>query len=234
MGGVSPHRATPDKSFDLPPVRYVRVMTRKLSATKREENRDETVTLVRMAELFHDHGLSIATRTIYMSGTQSWEGDSGTDVLMAERVIKNLHALENISAEPITILMNNPGGDVYHGLAIYDAIKTSPCRVSVVVRGYAMSMGSIILQAASERLMGPNSVQMIHYGTDSITHHAKTVVVRALECDRINDWMETMYLERIRQKNPAFKLSKLKKMLAFDKFLTAAESIALGLADRIG
>jgi hypothetical protein len=50
-------------------------------------------------------------------------GESGTDAAMAERAIKNLHILDNASSEPITIITNNLGGSVFHGMAIYDAIK---------------------------------------------------------------------------------------------------------------
>lgn len=210
-------------------------MAKRVSAVKREERRDEMTTLVRMAELFHDSGLSIATRTVYMGGAQDWDGgDTGTDVLMADRTIKNLHVLENLADTPITILMNNPGGDVYHGLAIYDAIKLSPCRVTVVVRGHAMSMGSIILQAAAERIVGPNSRMMIHYGTDGFHGHSKIFETRAAEGKKLNAWMEQLYLDRIREKQPKYTLARLKKHLAFEVFLTAQQSIDLGLADRIG
>lgn len=206
----------------------------KLTASKREENRDETVTLVRLAELFHDTGLAIPTRTIYMGGVQSWDGEVGTDVLMAERVIKNLHTLENMGTGPITILMNNPGGDWYHGIAIYDSIKQSPCEITIKARGYAMSMGSIILQAATHRWMSPTASQMLHYGTDGYFHHSKTFEKYAEQSKKINAVMEGIYLDRIREKHPKFKKAQLKKLLNFDTYLTAQESIDLGLADRVG
>lgn len=186
-------------------------------------------------ELFHGHDLYLPARTIFLGSVSTPDGyESGVDARMAEAFLKNLHVLEFMNPDaPVDVVMDNPGGDVYHGLAIYDAIRMSPCEVTVKARGYAMSMGSIILQAADRRLMSPNAVQMIHYGTDSITHHAKTVAVRAREGERINDWMELMYLARIHEKRPSFTLGQLKEMLAFDKFLTAQESIDLGLADEI-
>jgi len=69
------------------------------------------------------------------------EVESGTDAKMAESLIKNLVILENINKEPITIIMNNIGGDVYHGIAIYDAIKACESRVTIKVFGSAQSMG---------------------------------------------------------------------------------------------
>src|SRR5277367_5257992 len=93
---------------------------------------------------FHDVGLHLPTRTIYTS-TEQFLGDGeegGCDSLMAERFVKNMHILSSLSGEPITVLMNNIGGDTYHGLAMYDAIKTCPNHVTVKIFGHAMSMGS--------------------------------------------------------------------------------------------
>lgn len=184
---------------------------------------------------FHDYSIYIPTRTIYM-GSEDFSidlGESGTDGLMAERVIKNLAILESMSKEPITILMNNIGGDEYHGFATYDAIRACQSPVTIQVMGHAMSMGSIILQAADERIMAPTSRQMIHYGTWGINDHAKTSRKWSDEGVKIDEWMENMYIAKIKEKHPDFTLKKLQKMLNFDTFLTAEESVKLGLADKV-
>jgi ATP-dependent protease ClpP protease subunit len=93
--------------------------------------------------------------------------------------------------------MNNPGGDWYHGMAIYDAIKYSSCECTIKVYGHAMSMGSIILQAADHRIMMPNSRFMIHYGYDGKAGHAKIVYKWADEGKRVNWEMENLYLEKM-------------------------------------
>src|SRR5271166_6582243 len=107
---------------------------------------------------FHDYSIHIPSRTIFMGTENLSETDfeeSGVDTSMAERQIKNLHLLDSISKDEITILMNNIGGDVIHGMAIYDAIRSCQSHITIKVLGHAMSMGSIILQAADERLMLP-------------------------------------------------------------------------------
>lgn len=184
---------------------------------------------------FHDYSIYIPTRTIFMGSEEvSLEhGESGTDGAMAERTIKNLLILEGLSSEPINIIMNNIGGDEYHGFGIYDAIKACKSHITVKVFGHAMSMGSIILQAADERIMAPNSRQMIHYGTWGRHDHALTERKWSDEGQKINKWMEEMYLIRIQEKNPTFQIQKLKKMLDHDTFLTAEESVKLGLADHV-
>lgn len=184
---------------------------------------------------FHDYGIYIPSRTIFM-GSEEFSvelGESGVDGKMAERVVKNLNILEGINKEPITIIMNNPGGDEYHGLAIYDAIKTATCHVTIKVYGMAMSMGSIILQAADERVLSPNAKFMIHYGYFSMSEHAKTVYKWTEENKKVDVWMEQLYLEKIRHKHPDFKLKKVQEMCNFDTILSARETVDLGLADKI-
>jgi ATP-dependent Clp endopeptidase proteolytic subunit ClpP len=188
-------------------------------------------------EKFHDYSIHLPTRTLYMGSEHVSETDdfaeSGCDTSMAERMVKNIHILDHLSQEPITILMNNIGGDEYHGFAIYDAIKAAKSEVTIIVMGHAMSMGSIILQAADKRVMAPTSRQMIHYGTWGQNDHAKTAQKIAQEGLKIDQWMENMYLDKLREKDSSFKLKKLQKMLDHDTFLTAEQSVALGLADSI-
>lgn len=201
-----------------------------IEAFMKKANRDNL-------EHFFDYDMYGPTRTIYM-GSASYENgeESGTDGAMAERVIKALHILDTDAPEgdkPITIIMNNPGGDEYHGMAIFDAIKACKNLVIVKVYGHAMSMGSIILQAADVRIMAPNSRMMVHYGTWGIHDHPKTVYKWAEEGKKFDSWMENLYLEKIREKHPNYPLSKVQQMCNFDHFLSASEAVELGLADEV-
>lgn len=185
-----------------------------------------------------EYNIYLPTRTLYM-GSESYHDDdpddeSGVNYQMAERIIKGLHILDQTPDKPITIIMNNPGGDEYHGLAIIDAIKACQNHVTIKVFGMAMSMGSIILQAADTRIMAPNARVMIHYGTWGVSDHPKITYRWADEGKKFDKIMERMYLENIREKNPDFTLKNLQKMLDFDTILNAEETVELGLADSIG
>lgn len=184
---------------------------------------------------FHDQSIYIPTRTIYVGSehVSVEHGESGTDASMAERIIKNLSILEGINKEPITIILNNIGGDVYHGMAVYDVIKACESSVTIKAIGHAMSMGSVIFQAGDKRLMYPNAVQMFHYGSIAVSAEALTVYKVVEEYKRVDRWMERMYLENIREKQPKFSLSRLRGMLKHDTFLTAEQSVELGLADAV-
>ena len=84
-------------------------------------------------EFFFDYGIDVKTKTLYMGseGYGADDGETGTDFAMAEKVIKGLHVLDSMTQQGITIIMNNLGGDFYHGLAIYDAIKACKNQVKI-------------------------------------------------------------------------------------------------------
>lgn len=202
--------------------------------TTKAELRDETKLLADLTELWHERGLSLTTRTVYV-GSESVDGDSesGVDGRLAERVLKNLLVLESISDQPIRLLMNNLGGSDYHGLAIIDAIERSACEVHCIVRGAAMSMGSWILQACDKRVMGPRATQMAHLGGWQISGNAADVKRDVAENQRIERMMHADYLHRIREKHPHYSALDLDKLLERDSYLNAQDSLALGLVDEI-
>lgn len=147
------------------------------------------------------HNVDTLNRTIYMGSIQNEDGnESGVDAFMAESIIKSIYLLENQNTDNITILMNNPGGDFFHGLAIYDAIKAAKSHCTITVYGHAMSMGSLILQAADHRIMMPNSRFMIHYGYDSQENNSKTVIKWIDESKRLAYFMENIYLNTMLEK----------------------------------
>src|SRR5436190_23015606 len=85
----------------------------------------------------------------------------------ARLCIERLRELASQSDRPISLFINSAGGNVTDGLAIHDVVRhiiSQGIEVSVIVQGMAYSMGSIVLQAASEgqRLTYPHSWIMIH------------------------------------------------------------------------
>jgi ATP-dependent Clp protease protease subunit len=83
---------------------------------------------------------------------------------MAHELEVRLHYLTSLNNEPITIYLNTPGGSIISGLAIYDTIKeaTLCCPVSIIAEGACMSMGVVIMQAATRRLSLPHTQFLLH------------------------------------------------------------------------
>jgi len=132
---------------------------------------------------------------------------------------------------PIHITLNTDGGGAYASLGIYDRIKASPCKVTIECFGEIMSGGTIILQAAHQRLLHLNSRFMIHYGTTCIASDANmNDAANQLKFEKTVDVaaMERIYLEKIN-----IPRHKLKKLLSTDSYFTAAQAVSLGFADRV-
>jgi len=187
---------------------------------------------------WYDYDIDIDNRTLWLGSTNVTEDEeSGVDAKLSERVIKGLHVLEkNAPAgdKEIQIIMNNPGGDVTEGLAIYDAIKQCKNRVIITVYGKCYSMASYILQAADHRIMSKHSSLMIHEGTRGLDEsHPRTVKAWAKFCDYLDNICFDILLIKIRLKNPNFSSKKLEDMLKFDTILSADEALELGLVDEV-
>lgn len=184
---------------------------------------------------FLDYDIYIPTRTITI-GTASYDEngeETGTDFKMAERAIKNLHILDSQSDKPITIIMNNIGGWQGHGNAIFDAIRNCRSHVTIQATGHVQSMGSVIFQAADQRVMMPTAEFMMHYGELSQSGHPRSVEKWVERNKKYERWMEDLYLSRMQQVDPKMTRKKLQEMLNFDTILNAQETVNLGLADKI-
>lgn len=186
-------------------------------------------------EQFFDYGLYIPTRTIYMGSIDNaHEDNSGTDWRMAEYIIKALHILDTSNSNPITLKINNPGGDEYQCAAMFDAIENCKSRVIAEVLGYAMSAGCILLQAADERGIAKSARLMVHYGTWFVPEdHPQNVYRAATEGKKFDAWMEKIFYDRMKEKNPKTTMKEVKELCQFDTYLSAKEAVRKGLADYI-
>ncbi len=79
----------------------------------------------------------------------------------ASQTIRFLHQLDRTAGQ-IYIHLISSGGKVEAGLAIYDAIRACQNPVTVWGTGEILSMGAVILQAASWRVVTPNTRILFH------------------------------------------------------------------------
>jgi ATP-dependent Clp protease protease subunit len=95
---------------------------------------------------------------------------------------------------PMTVILNSPGGNVEHGLAIYDTLRmlvASGTEVHIVGLGHVASMGTVIMQAGSRRISMPNTQYLVHQLSMTIDYYrseeVKQIEERAEEAKRLND-----------------------------------------------
>jgi ATP-dependent Clp protease, protease subunit len=153
----------------------------------------------------------------------------------ARTCIERLRELANENDRPITIFINSAGGNVTDGLAIHDAIRHVIRRgieVKVIVQGMAYSMGSIVLQAASEgkRLAFPHSWIMIHEPAKWAGWQSTTAAAQHLE--RLKQMQDQIYkILSSRSGKPLRQIIKDTKRTDF--YLDAPAALEYGLIDAV-
>lgn len=129
----------------------------------------------------------------------------------------------------IRLLINSPGGEVFEGIAIMNALRSHPAKVTAVVEGIAASSASFIAAAADELVMMQNSQLYIH--------NAWAVVIGdAADLRDVADELETSFDRNIASVYAAKSGDTVEHWLAEmdkDRFLTADQAVAEKLADRI-
>jgi ATP-dependent Clp protease, protease subunit len=153
----------------------------------------------------------------------------------AKSCIERLRELANENNRPITLYINSAGGNVTDGLAIHDAIRHIISRgieVTIIVQGMAYSMGSIVLQAASEgrRLAFPHSWIMIHEPAKWAGWQSTTAAAQHLE--RLKQMQDQIYkILSSRSGKPLRQIIKDTKRTDF--YLDAQKAYEYGLIDKV-
>lgn len=183
---------------------------------------------------FFDYGVDHRRRIIYLGNiSKGIDDDNEVSYVMAEYAIKGLISLDTDRDSPITVIINSPGGWVSQGMAIYDSIRQCRSFVKGLVLGEACSMATIILQACDERVLAPCADIMIHNGSTSVEGNAADVRSYMNHAKKMDKLCEDIYLKKIKEKHPRFTRKRLQEMLMVDTWMTAKETVELGLADKI-
>jgi len=64
--------------------------------------------------------------------------------------------------EPIKLIVNSPGGDVYHGFALVDVISNSQTPIYTICHGHAMSAALVVYAAGHKRFASQRATFMYH------------------------------------------------------------------------
>jgi ATP-dependent Clp protease protease subunit len=153
----------------------------------------------------------------------------------ARACIERLRELAHDNNRPITIYINSAGGNVTDGLAIHDSIRHVVSRgieVTIIVQGMAYSMGSIVLQAASDgrRLAFPHSWIMIHEPAKWAGWQSTSAAAQHLE--RLKQMQDQIYkILSSRSGKPLRQIIRDTKRTDF--YLDAQSALEYGLIDEV-
>jgi ATP-dependent Clp protease protease subunit len=153
------------------------------------------------------------------------------DDQIANLVVAELLHLE--SEEPdrdISIYVNSPGGSVYAGLTIYDAMQFVRPDIQTMCVGIAMSMAALLLAggAKGKRMALPNAKILIHQLSGGFEGQATDIEIQAREVISIKRRLEVIIAEHTGQPT-----DRVSKDMERDYFMTPEEALEYGIIDRV-
>ncbi len=171
----------------------------------------------------------VASLYLYdMIGKDPW-GGGGID---PQDVVKEIAAAKD--AEQLDVHVNSPGGFVFDGIAIYNAIRAFDGDRTVYVDGLAASIASVISLAGDRVVTSEGGMWMIHeamgglfvWGTADEIEEAARKESAALR--KIRENILDIYSTQTGQSH-----AKLSAWMAAETWMTAAEAKERGFTDEI-
>ena len=150
-----------------------------------------------------------------------WDGVSAIDVV---------EALAGVTGD-VDLHINSGGGSIFEGSAIYTTLSNyTGGTLRAYVDGVAASAASLVMLAASEVVVEPAATVMVHDGSGGVWGTAKDMRAMAEVLDLLSDTIAAIYADRAGGTAAEWRAV----MSAGDKWYNAAQTVAAGLAHRVG
>ena len=163
----------------------------------------------------------IQTREVYLQD----------EVDFCDQLPLDLSLLHGLSKNTITLYINSNGGSVTDGIAIIrviDKIQSEGGKVVGVVRGQALSMAFLILEACAERRMGKLDLLMAHGITTFLMGDMKDIDA---EQKILSFWRKEFAERLVATSNRSAKYWRDILMSNTPVYYTPTEAIEYGLVD---
>lgn len=130
----------------------------------------------------------------------------------------------------IQMYINSPGGSVYAGLAIYDAMQMIEAPVSTWAVGVTASMGTVLLAAGRQgkRYALPHATVHMHPAGGGAQGYTPDVRIQYKELERVQT-----QLFHILAKHTGQTAEQIEEDFDRDRWMTAPEAKAYGLVDEV-
>ena len=147
-------------------------------------------------------------------------GVTAKDFATALKAIPEDHA--------ITVRINSPGGSVFDGYAIFNALKSRAASVTTRIEGLAASMASVIALAGSKVTAAANSIVMIHNPWSGVAGDSDDLRKMADLLDKLTSQLVGIYAGKSGKGE-----DEVRAAMDAETWLTGAEAKAWGLVDEV-
>ena len=162
------------------------------------------------------------TRTIIISDE--------IDQKLAGRVCSQLLYLQELSDDPIKVILNTQGGHVEAGDTIHDMLKFVRPEIIMIGTGWVASAGIIIYLAADKknRYSLPNTRYLVHQPWGGVQGPASDIEIEAREMEKMKKRLNTVIADATGQS-----FEKVEKDADRNYWLDAREAIEYGIVKSI-
>ena len=152
--------------------------------------------------------------------------DQVANVIVAQLLYLN----SQNSKEQINMYINCPGGIVYSGLAIYDAMQMISAPVSTVCVGFSGSMGTALLASGKKgkRYALPHATVHMHPTGGGAKGYTEDVRIATREQERLQ-----IQLFHMMGKHSGHSWKEIEEFFIRDRYLNAVEAQSYGLIDEV-
>ncbi len=127
----------------------------------------------------------------------------------------------------LEVHINSSGGDVFDGIAMFNALAGRKGKVTTVVDGLAASIASILAQAGQTRVIAPGAMLMIHDVWSMCVGNAGDMREYADLLDQLSDNLATIYAAR------GGTAEQWRGAMRAETWYTAQGAVDAGLADEL-
>lgn len=158
-------------------------------------------------------------------------GPIGPDLFEPENAITAKSVMEQLyeADGDVTVRISSPGGDVYTGIDIMNALKNYPGEVTVIVESLAASAASFIAVGGADRvLMRESSELMLHRAWTFTDGNADDVRKTLADLERQDVKLANIYAGKA-----GGDVQDWLDVMSAETWYTAEEALAAGLVDEI-
>lgn len=158
-----------------------------------------------------------------VGGDLSWEEDGiKTTGFTDEQVIEALAEIEG----DFSLRLNSAGGIAFQGIAIYNALRDHPGKVTIYIDALAASAASVIAMAGDTIVMRPGSMMMIHNPATITWGTAEEHRKAALTLDEIASAAAEIYARKSQKSS-----REILRMMSDETWMRGSVARSLGFAD---
>jgi len=129
---------------------------------------------------------------------------------------------------PVTVRINSPGGSVFGGMSIHNAIAQYDGPTTTVVDGLAASAASYILMAGDTVEINQGALIMIHEALSLAIGNASDFRKEADLLEKIDGQIAGFYARKSGKE-----LSEIQRIMTDETWFTADEALGFGLVDAV-